>query len=530
LRDGSGNFATNMITIDGTVTNPTDVATKAYVDTSFGSGTSVNTPNTLVLRDGTGSFAAQVVSAVDTVASGNLVLSTNPSTSTAGNIMKGANRFIHNIGTSNTFLGINAGNFTMTGSGENVGVGFSTLSSNITGAFNTAVGVQSLLSNTTGTGNTAIGNGSLFSNTTGFENVAVGLDALRSNTTGPSNIAVGHDAMRSNVTGSFNVAVGQNALFNNVSGFFNTALGYHAMVNNLVSENVAVGSQAMANNITGINNAALGANALNVNTTGSNNTAIGYFALPGSNSDNNTAVGANSLISCITGADNSALGATVGALLETGNNNVLIGSNAFASNVTGDDNIAIGTNAFPSAVGSRNIGIGSSVGSSLVGGDDNIYIANVGAVESSAIRIGTSGTHSTCFIQGIFGVTAGTSGVLIDASGQLGTVVSSARFKNNIADLGEQSHDIFKLRPVTFTYNADNTHTNQYGLIAEEVNTVFPALVINDQDGNPYSVQYHVLPILLLNEVQRQESTIAVLQEQMLQCFERIANLEAKVY
>src|SRR5205814_783162 len=32
LRDGIGNFVTNMISINGTVTNPTDVATKEYVD------------------------------------------------------------------------------------------------------------------------------------------------------------------------------------------------------------------------------------------------------------------------------------------------------------------------------------------------------------------------------------------------------------------------------------------------------------------------------------------------------------------
>ena len=44
VRDISGNFATNMITIDGTVTNPTDVATKAYVDTAVSTGLVVKAP------------------------------------------------------------------------------------------------------------------------------------------------------------------------------------------------------------------------------------------------------------------------------------------------------------------------------------------------------------------------------------------------------------------------------------------------------------------------------------------------------
>src|SRR4029077_15254707 len=38
LRDNTGNFATNMITLVGTVANPTDAATKAYVDSVTSTG------------------------------------------------------------------------------------------------------------------------------------------------------------------------------------------------------------------------------------------------------------------------------------------------------------------------------------------------------------------------------------------------------------------------------------------------------------------------------------------------------------
>jgi gas vesicle protein len=172
-RDASGNFSTNMITIAGTTTNPTDVATKAYVDSTVG-GTSLNTPNTVVKRDGTGSFAAQEISMNDGIISSNLILSTNPSTSTAGNILKGASRFIHNTGTNNTFVGITAGNFTTTGTGQNSAFGVNTLTANTTGANNTAIGYNALSACTIGSGNIAIGSGTAVATTTGSNNIYIG--------------------------------------------------------------------------------------------------------------------------------------------------------------------------------------------------------------------------------------------------------------------------------------------------------------------------------------------------------------------
>ena len=71
-----------------------------------------------------------------------------------------------------------------------------------------------------------------------------------------------------------------------------------------------------------------------------------------------------------------------------------------------------------------------------------------------------------------------------------------------------------------------SNETKQYGLIAEEVDQVFPAIVVKDEDGRPYTVQYHVLPVLLLNELQKQQSVINNLQrncdnfEQRIQCLE----------
>jgi hypothetical protein len=114
----------------------------------------------------------------------------------------------------------------------------------------------------------------------------------------------------------------------------------------------------------------------------------------------------------------------------------------------------------------------------------------------------------------------------VNSSGLLGTSsVSSARFKQDVRDMGDASDVLMRLRPVTFRYREDavddpeDAKIPQYGLVAEEVAEVAPELVTADSDGRPYTVKYHELPALLLNEVQVQRRTIAKLEA-------RIAELE----
>jgi hypothetical protein len=101
----------------------------------------------------------------------------NTTSSTTGVLYKGTDRFLHNYGTSNTFIGINSGNFTMTGS-ENSVVGQSSFNSNTTGYENSAFGTFSLGSNSTGNQNSAFGHRSMNNNTTGVQNSAFGWNAF----------------------------------------------------------------------------------------------------------------------------------------------------------------------------------------------------------------------------------------------------------------------------------------------------------------------------------------------------------------
>jgi polyhydroxyalkanoate synthesis regulator phasin len=141
---------------------------------------------------------------------------------------------------------------------------------------------------------------------------------------------------------------------------------------------------------------------------------------------------------------------------------------------------------------------------------------------------------------GIRGVTTGNNNavpVVIDSNGQLGTISSSQRFKEDIHDMADASNGLLNLRPVTFRYTKpyeDGSKPLDYGLIAEEVAEVYPDLVVRGSDGQVETVQYHKLTPMLLNELQKQNatisaqsSTVAAQKEQIRSLEERLARLEA---
>ena len=102
--------------------------------------------------------------------------------------------------------------------------------------------------------------------------------------------------------------------------------------------------------------------------------------------------------------------------------------------------------------------------------------------------------------------------VLVSTGNQLGVAVSSRKYKENIVDMGDYSSDILKLRPVTFTLKGHEDQTIQSGLIAEEVHDIFPDIMVYDKNGDPQTVQYHNLPALLLNELQKALKRIEALE------------------
>ena len=265
--------------------------------------------------------------------------------------------------------------------------------------------------------------------------------------------AIGCNTLTSLNGGVGNSAFGWFSLFGNVTGSYNTAIGAGALDLNTADSNTAIGAAALLLNTGGTQNTASGTDALAFNDSGSADSATGYFALY-----NNT----------------------------TGSNNTAMGSQALINNSTGSDNTAIGQNAGTSVVAAANV---TCIGSNVAGLD----------------------VSNTTWIGSVFGVTtqSGTTApVVVSDGGQLGTVVSSERFKKDIASMDKASEAILSFRPVTFHYKTDSKDTPQFGLIAEEVSKVNPALVLPDKEGKPYTVRYDAVNAMLLNEFLKEHKRV----------------------
>jgi hypothetical protein len=239
----------------------------------------------------------------------------------------------------------------------------------------------------------------------------------------------------------------------------------------------------------GVENTATGFDALTGNGNGAGNTATGAYALQRSNSgSNNTAEGYYALAALTTGSNNAALGSNAGNKLTTGSNNIVIGANVVGN-----------------------------------------------ASDANIIRIGNS-TQKKTFIGGISGKTVANGvGVIINSSGQLGTIQSSTRVKDDIKPMDKASEALLKLKPVTFRYKEelDPEKIPQFGLIAEDVEKVNPDLIVRDEEGKISSVRYEAVNAMLLNEflkehhkVEEQEAKMAEREEEFRS---RIAQQEKEI-
>ncbi len=155
-------------------------------------------------------------------------------------VMHPARIDVLNTGRS-VFIGEDAGKNDDLNVNQNIGIGYKSLGSNITGYYNTGIGSESITRNTTGRANTGVGCQSLFNNTSGqFNtalgyvsgyniddgdyNTAIGVRALYHNENGHENTAVGNGALHES-TGSYNTAIGRDAGYNITSGESNIMIG-----------------------------------------------------------------------------------------------------------------------------------------------------------------------------------------------------------------------------------------------------------------------------------------------------------------
>lgn len=285
-------------------------------------------------------------------------------------------------------------------------------------------------------------------------------NAGNSTLSGIANTGVGHTALSSLTGGLENTAVGANCLRSATSANFNCGCGYFSL----------------ASLTSGVNNTAIGYGANGNNLVGVNNTSVGFLALQNNTGDFNCAIGSNSLQNSNAASSNTALGHATASSLLTGTKCLFLGTNS-GSQYTGAES-------------------------------NNILIDSVGVTgESDVTRIGT--TQTKFFAAGISGATVTGTAVLCAADGQLGTIVSSERYKENIRDIPEDV-SVLSLRPVEFNYKGFRKIS--YGLIAEEVDRDFPYLCFY-KEGKPESVKYQELCVFLLAEVQRLDARLRDLEQ-----------------
>ena len=249
---------------------------------------------------------------------------------------------------------------------------------------------------------------------------------------------------------------------------------------------------------------------------GSFTTASGYTS---------TAMG---YISTASGSRSTAMGNYTTA---SGNYSTAMGNNTTASGwnstaigewttASGNASTAMGEWTTASDYGSLSIGSYNSVNSSVTtGGNATSFDTDNAAF---VIGNGTSSASSDAFVV-YFNGNATLAGDL--------TINSDARLKDNIQPLGSTLDKLHQIEGKTYTFLKDEEHTPKIGVLAQEVQAVFPELVTEGADGI-LSVNYQGLVPVLINAINEQEAKIAALEaqnEQLAIASQKIAALEEMV-
>ena len=401
-----------------------------------------------------------------------------------------------------------------------------TAGTGLTGGGNSGTVSLSVDSTNVVTGITA-GTGITLSGSTG--NVTVGLDQTYTDARyaklSGQNTFNGNQIISGSITASGSIATTGTVTGNTVNSNTKYQLAGNTVLSTLGSGNIFLGLGVDPVNTSGHDNSMTGSLTGHSNTTGYSNSFYGSIA-GYSNVDGyyNTFLGEGSGYNNTSAHDNAYVGFVSGYTNQTGNGNTVLGSNAGYYNAAGDNNTYVGflAGGFVNNTGSENIYIGHNTGSGA-------------AVESNTMRLGDSASISKAFMAGVFGTTVGGNGiaVLVDSNGQLGTILSSRRFKENIRPMADLSTGLLKLNPVAFYYKPDvdksETRHLQYGLIAEEVAKVYPDLVVYDKEGKPYTIKYQYLTPMLLNELQKQHEVIAAQEHEAESQRQEIKSLQSRL-
>ena len=110
-------------------------------------------------------------------------------------------------------------------------------------------------------------------------------------------------------------------------------------------------------------------------------------------------------------------------------------------------------------------------------------------------------------------VTGSFGHVIVPGELAAGSIVeaSSIQYKENITQIESPLEKISKLRGVEFDYK--NTNEHSIGMIAEEVNDIFPELVAKDDKGDITAMSYTRMTAVLLEAVKELTQEVRELKQ-----------------
>lgn len=423
---------------------------------------------------------------------------------------------------------------------------------NIEARDNVAIGYQSMNALKNAQGNTALGLSALSENISGKYNTAIGYNAgstlqadyntyigagAGEKASGSRNTAVGYQAGYNN-SGSVNVFVGANA-GRTGSGSYNVGIGYDALRSVSGNYNVAIGTGALKNLTTGSYNTAIGYNACSEVTTGSHKTCIGYNSGPGANTQTSymSATGSWSrgqTVSDYLGSKTDNLERTyIGgrpynyggdAVMEIhnvgGTNSNLINNPGVKSNTTTviNGNLIVRGRAMMT-IGSKLWSFvevdpkGSSAEHSMGYYSNN----NVGT-----ILAGNQQDYTVCYDTK---VNTGILPVKLKGGVCLDSTSSDRRLKNigtrSLAGLKELN----QLKIYDYTFKNDKSKHSQIGVMAQDLQKVFPNSVFEGPDGY-LRIRWDEMFFASINAIKELDRKIVNLVNRATKVETQIAKLE----
>jgi hypothetical protein len=236
--------------------------------------------------------------------------------------------------------------------------------------------------------------------------------------------------------------------------------------------------------------------------------------------DGNMAIGYNSLSNLTLGSDNIAIGFNSLLSKTSGADNIGVGTRSLQKNITGSNNISIGRQAGQNSTGSGNIFIGYRAGQNELG-SNKLYIENTNS--STPLIWGDFNTDSLV-INGSERVTGNISyvGTLTD--------VSDKRLKENIKPISNVLQSTLKINSYSYNLIGDNLKELEYGLIAQEVQELFPDIVktVNKEKGY-LGVSYVQLVPILIQALKEQQQLIDSQNHQISESEKRLKIISARI-